>query len=114
MLEDIGKIEWIKSCVEKAKNICKFIYNHAFVLATMRKYTGNRELARPGITRFASNFITLKSLMTSREELRRMIVGEEFVSSSYATTTAGIELGNVLFDEDGFWAPTREIIKVNF
>ena len=36
MLEDIGKLQWIKSCVEKAKNICKFVYNHAFVLATMR------------------------------------------------------------------------------
>ena len=90
MLEDIGKIEWVKSCVEREKCICKFIYNHAFVLATMRKYMKDRELAHPGITRFASNFITLKPLMTSREELRCMIFGEEFVSSSYATTTIGI------------------------
>ena len=79
----------------------------------MRKYTKNRELARSSITRFASNFITLKFLMTSREELRRMIVGE-FVSSSYAKTTAGIDVGNILFDEDGFWAPTQEIIKIIF
>ncbi|XP_057861935.1 uncharacterized protein LOC131070430 [Cryptomeria japonica] len=27
MLEDIGKIAWIKTCVEKAKNICKYVYN---------------------------------------------------------------------------------------
>lgn len=27
MLEDIGKLEWVKSCVERAKNI----YNHALV-----------------------------------------------------------------------------------
>lgn len=25
MLEDIGKIAWIRTCVEKAKNICKFV-----------------------------------------------------------------------------------------
>ena len=69
MLEDIGKIEWIKSCVGKAKNICKFIYNHAFVLTIMRKYTGNSELARPGIMRFALNFITLKSLMNIKRTI---------------------------------------------
>ena len=103
MLEDIGKTEWVKSCVERAKSICKFIYNHAFVLATMKKYMKNRELTHSGITKFDSNFITPQSLMTSREELRHMIVGEEFVSSSYAKTTAGIDVGNILFDEDGFW-----------
>ena len=71
--EEIDK--FVKSCVERAKNICKFIYNHAFVLSTMRKYTGGKELARPGITRFASNFITLQSLLTSRDGLRSMFVG---------------------------------------
>ena len=25
MLEDIGKLEWVKSCVDKTKHICKFI-----------------------------------------------------------------------------------------
>ncbi len=67
MLEDMGELEWIKSCVERAKNICKFIYNYAFVLSTMRKYTGDRELAHPSITRFASSFITLKSLMNQEK-----------------------------------------------
>lgn len=43
-----------------------------------------------------------------------MVVGEEWISSSYATTTVGIDVANCLFDEDGFWAPTQEIIKVNF
>ena len=59
MLEEIGKLEWVKSCVEREKNICKFIYNHSFVLSTMSKYTGGKELAHAGIMRFASNFITL-------------------------------------------------------
>ena len=52
--------------------------------------------------------------MTSREELRCIIVGEEFVSSSYAMTTVGIDVGNVFFDEDGFWEPTQKTIKVFF
>ena len=60
------------------------------------------------------NFIKMKSLITSREELKRMIVGEEFVSSCYAMTTTGIDVDNVFFDEDGFWAPTQKTIKVIF
>ena len=31
MLEDLGKIPWIKKCVEQGTNIYKFIYNHAWV-----------------------------------------------------------------------------------
>ncbi|XP_059074131.1 uncharacterized protein LOC131874589 [Cryptomeria japonica] len=113
MLEDIGKLEWVKSIVERAKNISKFIYNHALVLSIMRQYTGQKELARPGITRFASNFLTLKSLIKSKAALRRMFVGEEWTSSSYATTTAGIDVVNCIFDEPGFWTPCGETVQVN-
>ena len=113
MLEEIGKLEFVKSCVERAKNICKFIYNHAFVLSTMRKYTGGKELARPGITRFASNFVTLQSLLTSKDGLRSMFVGQEWICSSYSTTTVGLDVADCIFDEDGFWKPAREILKVN-
>ncbi|XP_059078163.1 uncharacterized protein LOC131876717 [Cryptomeria japonica] len=112
MLEDIGKLGWVKECVERAKNICKFIYNHALVLSIMRQYTGERELARPGITRFASNFLTLKSLLKSKASLRRMFVGEEWTSSSYATTTAGMDVVDCIFDEPGFWIPCAEIVHV--
>ncbi|XP_059075804.1 uncharacterized protein LOC131043866 [Cryptomeria japonica] len=112
MLEDIGKLGWVKECVERAKNICKFIYNHALVLSIMRQYTGERELARPGITRFASNFLTLKSLLKSKASLRRMFVGEEWTSSSYATTTAGMDVVDCIFDEPGFWIPCAEIVQV--
>ena len=68
----------------------------------MRKYTGGKELARPGITRFASNFITLQSLLTLRNDLRSMFVGQEWISSSYATTTARADVVNCIFDDDGF------------
>ncbi|XP_057870338.2 uncharacterized protein LOC131076993 [Cryptomeria japonica] len=111
MLEDIGKIAWIKTCVEKAKNICKFVYNHAWVLNLMRQYTGQKELARPGITRFATNFITLQSLIRSKVALRCMLVGEEWTSSSYAMSAAGVDVADYIFDEPGFWTPCAEIVK---
>jgi len=30
MLEDIGKIEWMKKCVDDAKSITRYIYNHSW------------------------------------------------------------------------------------
>ena len=112
MLEDIGKLAWVKSCVTKAKNLCKFIYNHALILSTMRKYTKGKELARPGITRFASNFITLKSMLASRLELRCMFVGPEWSSSSFATSPAGVDVTKCIYDDEGFWEPCSKIVEV--
>jgi hypothetical protein len=37
MLEDIGKIEWVKKAVEQGKRIIRYIYNHSWVLNLMRK-----------------------------------------------------------------------------
>ncbi|XP_059063571.1 uncharacterized protein LOC131057612 [Cryptomeria japonica] len=62
--------------------------------------------------RFASNFLTLKSLIKSKAALRRMFVGEEWTSSSYATTIAGIDVVNCIFDEPGFWTPCGETVQV--
>jgi hypothetical protein len=59
ILEDMGKIPYIKDIVESAKSITKFIYNHAYVPSLMRIFTNNRELVRPVITRFATSFIYL-------------------------------------------------------
>ena len=59
MLEDIGKIHWIKNTIEHAKCITKYIYNHSWILNLMRKNTGGKEIIRPAITRFATHFLTL-------------------------------------------------------
>eukprot|EP00253_Pinus_taeda_P014426 PITA_14426 len=59
MLEDIGKIEWVKKCVEATKSITRYIYNHSWVLNLMRKQTGGKELVRSAIIRFSTNFLSL-------------------------------------------------------
>ena len=112
MLEDIGKLVWVKSVLTQAKNLCNFIYNHALVFNTMRQYTKGKELARPDITRFASNFITLKSMLAARLELRCMFVGPEWCSSSFATSPAGIDVTKCIYDDEGFWEPCLKIVEV--
>jgi hypothetical protein len=63
ILEDVGKIPFIKELIDQAKSIPKYIYNHAFVLNLMRTYTNDRELRRLVVTRFATHFLTLQSLL---------------------------------------------------
>jgi hypothetical protein len=69
ILEDIEKIPYIKDIVEPARSITKFIYNHAFLLSLMRRFTNNRELVRLAITRFATSFISLGLYVRGEENV---------------------------------------------
>jgi hypothetical protein len=62
MLEDIGKLKDFKKPIAQAKWVTTFIYRHGRILSAMREKTGGIDLVRPGATRFATCFLTLKSL----------------------------------------------------
>lgn len=70
MLEDIGKIPKVKSVIKKALQLTGYIYNHVLVLNMIRKYTGDIELIRPGVTHFVPFFLTLASIQKQKENLR--------------------------------------------
>ncbi|GJN36551.1 hypothetical protein PR202_gb25424 [Eleusine coracana subsp. coracana] len=72
MLEGIGKMKKFKTIVDQAKALTIFIYSHHRTLALMRKYAKKRDIIRPGVTRFASNFLTLQSLYEKKDQLRMM------------------------------------------
>jgi hypothetical protein len=73
MLENISDPRYfpmIDETIKKARNITKFIYNHAWVLALMRKdFTNGNDLCRPGITRFATHFLSIQCLLKFKKEL---------------------------------------------
>ena len=73
MLEDIGNIPLVRDIVESSRSITKFIYNHAYVLSLMRRFTNNKELVRPAITRFATTFISLQSLLNSMWDVKEHV-----------------------------------------
>ena len=100
MLEDVGKIPLIKEVVDQARSITKFIYNHAWVLSLMRRCMRNRELLRPRITRFATNFISLQSLLRVQFELKQMFVRDEWRIAHIA----GERMGKPSLD---WFTPTR-------
>jgi len=77
MLEDIGKIPIVRDIVESSRSITKFIYNHVSVLSLMRKYTKNKELVHLAITRFATTFISLQSLLNSMWDVKSMFLSAD-------------------------------------
>jgi hypothetical protein len=85
----MGKIAYIKDIDEYVRSITKFIYNHAYVLRLVRKFTNNKELVRPAITRFPTSFISLQSLLTCMWEVKRMFLSDEWHSLSFSTKSKG-------------------------
>lgn len=60
--------------MEKAKSITKYLYNHTIVLNAMRIYTEVKEIVRPAVTRFATNFISLQSMVEQKINLKRVFL----------------------------------------
>jgi len=111
MLEDIGKVEWVKNTVEHAKCITKYIYNHSWVLNLMRKHTGGKELVRPAITRFATNFLTLQCLNGQHKNLLKMFSSDEWSESRWARRPDGKDTKKKVLDTY-FWKRSLELVKI--
>lgn len=57
-----------KATIEKTRKITIFIYHHSLVMSLMRSFTGRKELMRPDITSFATNYLTLRSIQDSNSK----------------------------------------------
>ncbi|GJU68507.1 putative transcription factor/ chromatin remodeling BED-type(Zn) family protein [Tanacetum coccineum] len=111
MLEDIGNLERVKSCLKKAMFMNGYIYNHVGVVNMMRRFTNQRNLHRPAITRFATSFITLAQLHKQRNNLQRMITSDNWVNSKWSKETAGKEMVRTILS-DGFWRNVAYALKL--
>jgi hypothetical protein len=113
ILEDMGKIPYIKDIVESARSITKFIYNHAYVLSLMRRFTNNRELVHPAITRFATSFISLQSLLACMWEVKRMFLSDEWHGLSFSRKPEGEAICRLVSYQESFWAGVEEVCAIS-
>ncbi|XP_059063100.1 uncharacterized protein LOC131079406 isoform X2 [Cryptomeria japonica] len=112
LLEDIGKLEWVTPVVEDARRITKYIYNHPWVLNLMRQHTQGKDLVRDGVTRFATIFLTLQSLLAALTSLKQMFVSGEWLNSPYSKKPEGEVVACIVFDNQ-FAQRAAEIVKVS-
>ena len=73
LMEDIGKLRWVKRLVRQAISIVTFFTMKVKVLAMFREHS-SVELKTPSSTRFAYMWILLERLYEVRSALRQTVV----------------------------------------
>ncbi|GJZ07223.1 putative transcription factor/ chromatin remodeling BED-type(Zn) family protein [Tanacetum coccineum] len=109
--EAIGKEGKFKDWIAKTKTLTIFIYAHHRTLALMRKFTKCKDIVRPGVTRFATSFLTLQSLMEKKEKLRLMFTSDEWTQSKWAKTK-NEKLAYSIVMSPSFWNGVNLCLKV--
>ncbi|XP_073038171.1 uncharacterized protein [Primulina eburnea] len=110
ILEDVGKMEKVKKCIEKAKQITSFIYNSDKLVNLMKTFTNDRELLKPGITRFATEFISIESLVRHTSDLKRLYTSAEWeeINNTSRRRKIAQKTVNIIMDAR-FWKRARDV-----
>lgn len=95
-----------------ARSVPKFISNHAFVLSLMRRYTRNKELRQPAISRFATNFITLKPLLQCQFESKQIFISDEWRDCRYNWRWDERAIAKMVYT-DTFWHGVEEMCSIS-
>ncbi|CAD6271396.1 unnamed protein product [Miscanthus lutarioriparius] len=110
-LEEIGNLKEFKKPIARAKRVTTFIYRHGRILSLMREKTG-ADLVRPAATRFATSFLTLKSLHKHRDALKALFVSEEWLGNKLAKSCNGQEVHNIVLSME-FWNSVEDCLRAS-
>jgi hypothetical protein len=89
MLEDVGKIKEFNSCIANAKGTTRFICAHGKIMDLVRILNGNKDIVRPGATRFATIFVTLASMWTQRQTPKSICVSTKWYANKLKLAEGG-------------------------
>ncbi|XP_066381570.1 uncharacterized protein [Miscanthus floridulus] len=109
MLEDIGKMPRVATTISKAKCLTIFLYAHTIVLSLMRKFL-SRDLVRCGVTRFATAYLNLKSLLENKKQLQRLFREDELNELGYLNSVKGKKANKVVRSET-FWKRVETVVN---
>ncbi|XP_031476352.1 uncharacterized protein LOC116247983 [Nymphaea colorata] len=110
ILKEISTMRSVSDALKKGKRITKFIYNHAWVLSVMRRFTEGRELIRPAVTRSAASFLTLESISAARSALFQMFASDEWKQSSFAKLKEGKQVERLVATPK-FWSKVDYAVR---
>lgn len=111
MLEDIGKLPMVKDAIKKCIYMNGYIYSHTSLVNMMRKFTKERNLHRPSITRFATSFITLSHYHKEKNNLRKLVTSEEWNNSKWPKEAGGKKVRTYILQES-FWKQVLYALKL--
>jgi len=111
MLQGIGNLPRFKKTVDQAKAFTIFVYGHHRTLACMRSFTKEKDIIRPGVTRFATNYLTLQSLMDKKDALRKMVVDAKWEEIPDVKSRKGKDATATMLSTP-FWKSVALCLKV--
>ena len=100
-----------KFVIDKSKELTIFIYAHHKTLSLMRKFTKKRDIVRPGITRFASSFLTMQSLLEKQENLRYMFLSKEWLECKWSSTAKGTKIYSTIVSQT-YWQALSMCVEI--
>ena len=110
MFEDTGKKDSVAQLIRNVRKITNFIYNHGWLVAKMRNVCGGN-IVRPGVTRFATNYIALDSLLKKRVDLKKIFISNECASHKLSRTEVGHEVERLMFDHE-YWVKVEKLVSI--
>ncbi|XP_072054843.1 uncharacterized protein [Arachis hypogaea] len=111
ILKDIASIPHIAYLASRASKVTMFVYNYMNLLSWLRKRKSWTEIVRPGVTRFATVFITLKSIYDHKEDLQSLMVDKYFTCHKLAKSANGKIVSSIVLDSK-FWQDCVTTVKI--
>ncbi|XP_043723450.1 uncharacterized protein LOC122670575 [Telopea speciosissima] len=112
MLEDIGNLRAFRAVKVKARRITSFIYRHPRLLEAIKTRTNGDDLVRVGVTRFATSFLTLQSLLKYNSALMRLFVCDDWNKSKLSKTEIGKKVEDTVLATK-FWNGVRDCLRAS-
>jgi hypothetical protein len=78
----------------------------------MRSQTGGTDLVRAAKTRFATSFLTLKSLYKNKDTLKSLFVSEVWTGNNLCTTAAGQQVQDIVLSIE-FWNSVEDCLRAS-
>nr|XP_048324628.1 uncharacterized protein LOC125420983 [Ziziphus jujuba var. spinosa] len=110
MFEDIGKTENVAIVVKQARAITTYIYNHNWLLPKMCE-TCKGDIIRSGLTRFATNYLALDSLVKKKARLKQLFTSTDWTNHNYSASKEGQTVENIVLNHT-FWDQAHKVCQL--
>ncbi|KAG6509452.1 hypothetical protein ZIOFF_027444 [Zingiber officinale] len=102
----------VEPCPQVSDEVRKEMLELIRFVNWMKEFTKGKELVRPGVTRFATSYLTMRRLLELKGELIAFFASEKWRGSSHAKKKKGQEICNIIFDTQNFWPNVELCLKI--
>ncbi|XP_077247221.1 uncharacterized protein LOC143886936 [Tasmannia lanceolata] len=104
------KKKTVRKVVDEARSVTNFLYNHGYILSIMRNTCGG-DLVRPRLTRFATNYIALQSMLDKKVGLKQLFSSKEWNEYKESRRVAGKRVEEIV-GKPSFWDQCRTVVGI--